>query len=313
MHTIVAFFGGQGCQYPGMGKSLYQESAEAREVYRCASDILGFDVAKVSFEGTAEELARTAICQPVLFTHSLAAWEAVSGRLPEVAAVAGHSLGEYAALYCAGAFSMEDGFRLIGARAKVMESAALLAPGTMVAIRGGEADDIREVCRKHENVWAVNFNAPGQTVISGQEDSCLAAAQELSDMGLRATRLSVGSAFHTPMMQPAADGLRDLIGDIRYSQPSCDFYSNLTGGILEVDNYTDYFAAHMVSPVRFTEQVAAMSGAGVDTCVEFGPGKTVSTLAKKNDRSLTTMNVECAQTLEKTIGAIMSESGSTAL
>ena len=312
MRTIVALFGGQGCQYPGMGKSLYEESAQAREVYECAGDILGFDVAKVSFEGTAEELTRTAICQPVLFTHSLAAWEVASSQLPGVSAVAGHSLGEYAALCCAGAFSKEDGFRLIGARAKVMESAARSAPGTMVAIGGCDADIIRDVCQKYEGVWAVNFNFPGQTVISGDVDCCLAAAEELSAMGFRATRLNVGSAFHTPMMQPAADQLRDLIGDIKYHEPSFDFYSNLTGGLLEVDNYADYFVSHMVSPVRFSEEVAAMSCAGIDTCVEFGPGKTASTLAKKNDRSLTTMNVECAQTLQKTASAIMSTSSSVA-
>ena len=312
MNIIAALFGGQGSQYPGMGKSLCEISAQAREVYECASDILGFDMARVSFEGSAEELTRTAICQPAIFTHSLAAIEASHGLLPTPNAVAGHSVGEYAALYCAGVFSMEDGFRLIGARAKVMESAAQTAPGTMVAV-SGDPDTIREVCAGHEQVWAVNFNMPGQTVISGAVSACLAAGQQLSEMGMRTTQLNVASAFHTPMMQPAADALREMISGIRYYEPSCDFYSNLTGGLLESpESWADYFADHMVSPVRFVEQIAAMSGAGIDTCIEFGPGKTASTLAKKNNRAFATMTIENAETLEKTTSTILAASSKVA-
>jgi len=307
MHTIAALFGGQGCQYPGMGKSLYRESAKAREVYECASDILGFDVASVSFDGTAEELTHTAICQPALFTHCLAAWTTAESQLPTISAVAGHSLGEYAALCCAGAFSMEDGFRLIGARAKVMENAARSASGTMVAIGGSDCESIQNICQKHGDVWAVNFNYPGQTVISGATGACLAAAEELASMGFRTARLKVGSAFHTPMMQTAADQLLNLIGGIRWNyELSCDFYSNLTGTLLHIENYAEYFAKHMVSPVRFVEEVTALGSAGIDTCIEFGAGKTASTLAKKNNRALAAMNIECAQTLQKTVDTISS-------
>ena len=305
MSAVVALFGGQGSQYPGMGKSLFEMSAQAREVYECASDILGYDMAKVSFEGSPEELCRTQFCQPALFAHSLAAWEASQGQLPAPVAVGGHSVGEYAALYCAGAFSMEDGFRLIGARAKAMESAARSAPGTMVAIAGSDPDTIRGVCAGHGDVWAVNFNLPGQTVISGAVGACLAAAEELSALGARTTRLNVCSAFHTPMMRPAAAELREMIGGIRYYQPNCDFYSNLTGGLLDIEDYPEYFVQHMVSPVRWVEEIAAMSSAGIDTCIEFGPGKTASTLAKKNNRALTTMTVECGQTLQKTANSVL--------
>ena len=301
---IAALFAGQGSQSPGMGKSLFEESAAAREVFACAGDILGFDLARVCFEGTAEEIANTAICQPALFAVSLAAWEAAHGQLPAPAAVAGHSVGEYAALYCAGAFSMEDGFRLIGARAKAMETAARMVPGTMVAIAGMEADLIREVCAKHGDVWAVNFNLPNQTVISGGVSACLAAAEELAGLGAKTTRLSVDSAFHTPMMQPAADQFRDLIGGIRYYDLNCDFYSNTTGGRLDVDDYTEYFVNHMLSPVLFAQEVAALSEAGIDTCIEFGAGKTASALAKKNNRALSVMNIECAQTLQKAVASL---------
>ena len=304
MSVIAALFGGQGSQYHGMGKSLYQSSEQAKKVYECAGDILGFDMAAISFEGSLEELTRTDICQPAIFTHSLAAWETACDQLPVITAVAGHSVGEYAALCCAGAFSMEDGFRLIGARAKVMGEAARLAAGTMVAVANSEPDVITGVCEKYGRVWAVNFNLPGQTVISGAVEDCIAAAEELAALGAKTTRLSVGSAFHTPMMQPAADRLRDLIGGITYKETNCDFYSNLTGGLLHVENYTDYFITHMVSPVRFVDQIAAMSAAGIDTCIEFGPGKTASTLAKKNNRALTTMTVDTIETLEKTLAAL---------
>ena len=304
MSVIAALFGGQGSQYPGMGKSLYEASGEAKKVYECAGDILGFDMAGVSFEGSLEDLTRTDICQPAIFTHSLAAWEASRDRLPAITAVAGHSVGEYAALCCVGAFSLEDGFRIIGARAKVMGEAARLAAGTMVAVAGSEPEVINGICEKHERVWAVNFNLPGQIVISGAVEDCLAAAQELADLGAKTTRLSVGSAFHTPLMQPASDRLRDLISGISYKQPGCDFYSNLTGGLLKIENYTDYFITHMVSPVRFADQIAAMSAAGIDTCIEFGPGKTASTLAKKNNRALTTTTVDTIETLEKTVATL---------
>ena len=308
MSGYAALFGGQGSQYPGMGKSLYEASARAREVYECAGDILGFDMAGVSFNGSEDELRSTGICQPAIFTHSMAAWEASGGQLPKVSAVAGHSVGEYAALCCAGAFSLEDGFRLIGARAKVMESAARLAAGTMVAIVGSDPAMIASICEKYENVWAVNFNLPGQTVISGAVEGCLAAAEELAALGAKTTRLSVGSAFHTPMMQPAADQLRGLIGGVKFHPAGCDFYSNLTGGELEVTDYADYFVKHMVSPVRFVDEVAAMSAAGIETCIEFGPGKTACTLAKKNNRALAIMNVDSAESLEKTVAALAASS-----
>jgi len=286
-----------------MGKSLFETYAQARAVYECASDVLKIDIAKMSFEGTLEEITRTDICQPALFAHSLAAWEASHDQLPAPAAVAGHSLGEYAALYAAGAFSMEDGFRLVGARGKVMRNAARSAPGTMIAIAGGEPDTIREVCKKHGDVWAVNFNLPGQTVIAGAEQACLAAGEELAGLGARATRLNVDSAFHTPMMQTAAGELRDLIKGIKYNNLNCDFYSNLTGGLLKIEDFDDYFVRQMVSPVRFAELITAMSSVGVDTCIEFGAGKTASALAKKNNRAFNAMNIECADSLQKTVSA----------
>lgn len=305
--TIVALFGGQGSQYPGMGQSLWEEIPAARQVYECAGDILGFDVAQVSREATPEELAATRMAQPAIFTHSLAAFEASRSCLPPPQAVAGHSLGEYAALCSAGCYSMEDGFRIIAARAKVMEEAAQSAPGTMVAISGCTPETVEEVCAKHSNVWAVNFNLPTQTVISGEIDACLAAAEELSSLGARTVRLSVGSAFHTPIMKEAAQQLERLIQGISYQPPTCAFYSNLTGGAMVPEDFPSYLAQHMVSPVLFTRQVAAMASDGIDTCIEYGPKKTASTLAKKNCRSLRILQVEDMASLEKTKAALGAE------
>lgn len=295
----VALYGGQGSQYPGMGKSLYDAFACVRQIYECAGDILGFDVAGASFEGDEARLAATAVSQPVIFTHSLAAFEAAKDQLPAPDAVAGHSLGEYAALCCGGAFSREDGFRIIAARARVMEEAARSVPGAMVAISGSTEDAVKAVCEEYEGVWAVNFNLPSQTVISGLEEPCLAAAARLESEGARVTRLKVGTAFHSPLMEQAAEELKKLTADFSYSATSCAFYSNLTGGLYAIEDYPDYFARHMVSPVLFTSQIPAMVTDGIDTCVEFGPKKTAATLAKKNHRGFTVLNVEDAESLAK--------------
>ena len=301
---IAALFGGQGSQYPGMGKNLREESAAARQVYECAGDILGFDVAKASDQSSEEELAQTRMAQPVIFTHSLAAFSTARDHLPLPEATAGHSLGEYAALCCAGCFSIEDGFRIIAARAQVMEEAAGSAPGAMVAILGSNPEAVETVCARYENVWAVNYNLPNQTVISGETQGCLGAARELEKAGARTTRLAVSSAFHTPLMERAAQQLKEKVQDIAYAPPRWDFYSNLTGEKLVPEDFPDYFARHMVSPVLFTRQVAAMAANGVEACVEFGPKRTASTLSKKNCRSLAVFQVEDMETFKKTIEAL---------
>jgi [acyl-carrier-protein] S-malonyltransferase len=288
---IAALFSGQGSQYPGMGKALYEAFPAARAVYECAGDVLGFDVATVSFTGSAEELGRTLVSQPAIFTLSMAAWAAAGEFLPPVAAVAGHSLGEFAALCCAGAYSLEDGFRLIKARAAAMEEAAGANPGGMAAVLGSDEETVAAACEAVDGfVLPVNFNLPSQTVISGDVEAVEAAAAKLAGGGARIVRLAVSSAFHTPRMHTAAKRFRAEIAGISFHAPTIDFYSNLTGGKLIPEDYPAYFARHMVSPVRFVEQVAALVADGVDTCVEFGPGRTVATLAKKNARTLTVVD-----------------------
>jgi [acyl-carrier-protein] S-malonyltransferase len=288
---IAALFSGQGSQYPGMGKALFEASPAARAVYECAGDVLGFDVATVSFTGSAEELSRTFVSQPAIFTLSMAAWAAAGDLLPPVAAVAGHSLGEFAALCCAGAYSLEDGFRLIKARAAAMEEAAGANPGAMAAVLGSDEETVAAACEATPGfVLPVNFNLPSQTVISGDVEAVEAAAAKLAGGGARIVRLAVSSAFHTERMHTAAKRFQAEIAGIPFHTPTIDFYSNLTGGKLIPEDYPAYFARHMVSPVRFVEQVAALVADGVDTCVEFGPGRTVATLAKKNARTLTVVD-----------------------
>lgn len=298
MSTFAALFSGQGSQYPGMGKALIEQFPAARRIYECAGDILGFNVAKLSVYGNEQELARTAMAQPAIFTLSAAAATVAKDYLPAPSAVAGHSLGEFAALWYAGAYSLEDGLRIIKARAAAMDT--VCTPGTMYAITGGNADEVRAACEQVDGfVVPVNFNLPTQTVISGDIDAVAKAAEQLAAAGKKATRLSVSAAFHTQRMREAAEQLKQELGNIQFHPTTLDFYSNLTGGKHTITDYPAYFAEHMVSPVRFVQQMQAMAKDGIEICVEFGPKKTVCTLAKKNIRTFQVANVEDIPTLEK--------------
>ena len=298
MSKYAALFSGQGSQYTGMGTELAEKFAAARHVYECAGDILGMDVLKLS-SASDDELARTAVAQPVIFTLSAAAYSVACERFEKPVAVAGHSLGEFAALYAAGAYSLEDGFRIIKARAAAMEEAAVSgSPGAMFAVLGSDEDTIAKICENTSGfVVPVNMNLPSQTVISGEVAAAEAAAEALVAGGAKAVRLGVGSAFHTKMMQPAADKFRSELEGICFSPTIIAFYSNLTGDKLEIQDYPEYFSRHMVSPVRFVEQITAMTRDAIELCVEYGPKKTAATLAKKNNRAFKVANVEDEKSL----------------
>ena len=301
-------FSGQGSQYPGMGAELAAKYPACKAVLECGSDIMGYDVPKALTESTPEELAQTRLSQPAIFTTSLLALTAVREEGVLCDAVAGHSLGEYAAMVAAGVLSFKDGFRVIKARAAAMQKAAENSKGTMCAVMGQKPEDIEKICESVNGyVVPVNYNSAVQTVIAGEPDAVDAAVSEFEKLGAKAIKLKVAAAFHSKLMQPAADEfgaeLRKM--DITFNKPNVKFFSNLTGAeMTDIDNMPERLAKHIVSPVLFTKELAAMQSEGFDTFVELGPGKVLTGLVRKTLSDVTALNVENAKTLEKALEAL---------
>ena len=297
----VFLFAGQGSQTPGMAVELVHESASAAKVFDCASEVLGFDLLDKCANGTPEELAATTVAQPAIMAASLAALACVRERGIEAEAVAGHSLGEYAAMVTAGMLSMEDGFKLIAHRAAAMGKCAANGGGSMAAIMGLPADEIAAVCEEIPGyVLPVNYNSTAQTVIAGESDAVAAACEKFVAMGKKAVPLKVAAAFHSKLMQPAADEFYQAAKSFTFNKPTLEFYSNLTGGLLEdFSDMPGYLAKHIVSPVRFTSELAALQAAGYTRYLELGPGKTLTSLVKRTLTGVTAQNVENAKTLAK--------------
>ena len=299
-------FSGQGSQYPGMGAELALKFGAAREILECGSDILGFDLLKKLTESTAEELAQTRLSQPAIFTVSLLALCAVRENGIENAAVAGHSLGEYAAMYASGMLSMEDAFKAIRLRSEAMAKAAENSKGAMAAILRCEPDVIEEVCGSVNGFAApANYNSPEQTVIAGDVEAVDAAIAKFTELGKRAVKLAVSAAFHTKHMQSAAEEFKTAVSGFSFAKPNCDFYANLYGKKLE--DFSDmpaYLAAHICSPVKFVDELNAMNEAGIEAYVELGPGKVLSGLVKKTLKPAVNTNIENNETLEKALAAL---------
>ena len=296
----ISLFSGQGSQYEGMGRDIAEAMPELLSVYETGSDILGTDLKRICFEAPLDELSRTINSQPAIMATSIVCLKAAQSKGFVFDGVAGHSLGEYAAMYASGMITLEDAFRLIKARAAAMEEATASAKGAMAAIMKIAPEEVERVCGEAENyVTAVNYNSPVQTVIAGTPEGIAEVSDIFAEMKARVIPLNVAGAFHSQLMQPAADKFYETAKTISFKAPEVKYYSNLTGGELtDFSDMASMLAKHIVSPVRFTSELTAMQEAGADRFVEFGPGRTLTGLVKKTLKDVTAVNVENLETLE---------------
>ena len=275
-------FPGQGSQFPGMCKDLYDAHAEAREMCQTADRLLGFSLTDVMFEGTADDLKQTKVTQPAVFLHSVVAQRLMTIEKPDM--VAGHSLGEFSALVACGALRFEDALLLVSARAQAMQAACEANPGTMAAVLGLSDEQVDEICKKQSGVVvAANFNCPGQIVISGEIEAVDAACVALKEAGARrALRLPVGGAFHSPLMQPAAEDLKAAILKTDFHKPFCPIYQNVTAKAeTEPEIIRENLLKQLTAPVRWTQSVQNMIADGATEFYEFGPGDVLKGLIRK--------------------------------
>ncbi|MFT3950475.1 MAG: ACP S-malonyltransferase [Oscillospiraceae bacterium] len=314
MKNQTAFlFSGQGSQYHGMAKELCERFPAAAQVLELAGDVLGYRLEDVMFPDSTnfdeDKLARTAFTQPAIFACSLCALAAARESGLDCGAVAGHSLGEYAALVAAGVLTAEEGFRVIKARAQAMEKAAQTAGGAMYAIIGLPADEVEAVCAETDGyVTAVNYNSPVQTVIAGETEAAARAAAAFTARKAKAMKLNVAAAFHSTLMQPAADEFLAEIKGIAFRAPQAAFYSNVTGARLtDFADFPALMARHIVSPVRFTAELEALSAAGYTDFIELGPNKVLTGLVKKTLKTARALNIEDSASLDKSLAALAAE------
>jgi len=287
MHAYV--FPGQGAQFSGMGKELYESDPSARELFERANEILGFRITDIMFEGSDEELRQTRVTQPAIYLHSVILASTIGDFRPDM--VAGHSLGEFSALAVNGTLTFEDGLQLVFKRAMAMQKACEAEPSTMAAILGLENEVVEEVCSGiGEVVVPANYNSPGQIVISGSVTGIDKAVTALTERGAkRAIRLPVGGAFHSPLMEPAKEELRQAIEATTFSQPACPVYQNVNASpSSDPVAIRNNLVLQLVSPVRWTQTVQRMIADGAVRFTEVGPGSVLQGLIKKTDRSVTT-------------------------
>lgn len=281
-------FPGQGAQFSGMGADLYENYSEAKDLFDQANEILGFEITKIMFEGSSEELKQTKVTQPAVFLHSVVLNKIIStNEKPEI--VAGHSLGELSALVANEALAFEDGLNLVSKRAMAMQKACEVQKSTMAAVLGLEDEIVESVCANVEGtVVAANYNCPGQIVISGEEKAINEACAELKEKGAkRCLPLPVGGAFHSPLMEPAREELAAAIETVTFNTPSCPIYQNVsTTAVTNPEEIQENLNFQLTAPVKWTQSVQNMIKDGATSFTEVGPGKVLSGLIKKIDRKM---------------------------
>ncbi len=285
-------FPGQGAQFPGMGKDLYDKFPLAKQLFEKANEILGFEITSLMFGGTEADLKQTKVTQPAIFLHSVILAR-VLGDSFKPGMAAGHSLGEFSALVASGAMSFEDGLRLVAARAGAMQKACEAEPSAMAAIIGLDDAIVEKVCAEiEETVVPANYNSHGQIVISGSVKGIDLATEMLNEAGARrAIKLMVGGAFHSPLMEPAKIELAEAIGKTHFNIPVCPIYQNVTAGpVTDPSTIRDNLVAQLTAPVRWTQTMLNMIGDGAVSFTEVGPGNVLQGLAKKADRNISTFS-----------------------
>jgi [acyl-carrier-protein] S-malonyltransferase len=288
-HAFV--FPGQGAQYPGMGKTYYDNSSFSKKIFEQANDILGFRISDVMFNGTEEDLKQTNITQPAIFLHSIIVFKSIESARPDM--VAGHSLGEFSALVANGTLSFESALELVSIRAKAMQKACEQTPSTMAAVLGLADDKVEEICRQvqeetGEVVVPANYNCPGQLVISGSVKGVETACERLKAAGAkRALVLPVGGAFHSPLMEPAKNELKAAIQKTNFHTPSCPVYQNVAAkGIIDKDEIKQNLTDQLTGAVRWTQCVQSMVADGASKFTEAGPGKVLQGLILKVNKEV---------------------------
>ncbi len=283
-------FPGQGAQFSGMGLDLYENSKIAKELFDKANDILGFEITKIMFEGTADELKETKVTQPAIFLHSVILSKVLGDSFkPDM--VAGHSLGEFSALVANGTLNFEDALRLVSKRALAMQKACEVQPSTMAAVLGLDDEVVEQGCQEINGiVVAANYNCPGQLVISGEVEAINKACELMKEKGARrALVLPVGGAFHSPLMEPAREELAAAIEATTFNTPNCPVYQNVTTtAVTDPEEIKKNLIAQLTAPVKWTQSVQNMIKDGATLFTEVGPGKVLSGLVKKIDRSAET-------------------------
>ncbi len=309
MGKSAIIFPGQGSQVVGMGRDVYASSSRAKDVFDEANEVIGFDLAKLCFEGPAEKLEPTDIQQPAILVTSVAILEAyrqAGGDVQQFQCTGGLSLGEYTALYFAGALSFADAVRLVQHRGALMQEAAAATPSGMVSLIGADEEKARQLCdlaRGDGVLSPANYNCPGQIVISGDREACARAVDLAGDVGCRAIALAVAGAFHSTLMQSAAHALENMLIATNFQTPRIPVVANVnTKDHTNPDDIRDWLCRQVTQPVLWQKSIERMIAEGVDRFVEVGPGRVLTGMMKKIDRQATALNMSSVEAIEKIIG-----------